>query len=317
MTEIVKRPTPPRLRKASDKLNVLRENNRNVRNAHRFGDEEAARKYVPDFASTIDEMVKLFRECFGTTKAEHRSPTTFSKLAHAHITEDDIGFKRMFNCRSELVKYVKEVIKKDELWAVPPSFEGEDEEDEAMGDMVDSDAESSDDDDAGADSDSDDDADLRAKARRCKERVFNRWLDALQPAKNQSSDEYAEQIMFLAERGVNASQTRGRATRSAAADDDNVQVPLDPAVGLAARKRYEMYFPDRKEKKPTKILRHHDAGPRRGRQYEVKWSNVGYGAPTTKWKGKDYVLMWPDLLENYDKVWFSIVRVVICERLVV
>ena len=41
------------------------------------------------------------------------------------------------------------------------------------------------------------------------------------------------------------------------------------AAGTQARLYYVELRPDHKEPKPTKILSHHDAGPKKGRQYEA------------------------------------------------
>ena len=73
-------------------------------------------------------------------------------------------------------------------------------------------------------------------------------------------------------------------------------------AGAQAREYYLELMPDRREPKPTKVLHHHDAGPVRGRQYELLWRQPGYGAGKKKWVGPDHMMKYPDLLENYNKV---------------
>ena len=39
-----------------------------------------------------------------------------------------------------------------------------------------------------------------------------------------------------------------------------------------------------------------------GRAYQVEWKQVGHGMPVYKWQTADWVGMFPDILENYNKV---------------
>lgn len=106
---MVSRPTPERLARASRELNLLRHNHKEVVSAQQL-DQREGKKYVPEMRATIDAIVDIFKQCFGTEVAELEKKTDFSKLAQAKMTEDNIGWKRMLNNRGRLKKWVDNVI---------------------------------------------------------------------------------------------------------------------------------------------------------------------------------------------------------------
>jgi hypothetical protein len=72
-------------------------------------------------------------------------------------------------------------------------------------------------------------------------------------------------------------------------------------VGTKARLFYQQCKGIREEK-PKQIVAHRTAGPKFGRAYQVEWKKVGHGMPVYKWQTADWVGMFPDILENYNKV---------------
>ena len=292
---MVSRPTPERLARASRELNLLRHNHKEVVSAQQL-DQREGKKYVPEMRATIDAIVDIFKQCFGTEVAELEKKTDFSKLAQAKMTEDNIGWKRMLNNRGRLKKWVDNVIQTKELWSVIPSFEDEQLESQ-LEEELEGDATSSDGSDCG--SSSDDDEPLAATKNRHQQRHLKFWMESMKPLPKETEDEYAERVTLLVERGSST-----RATRRKRAQGDPAPPVVDDlvAAGTEARLYYLQLKPDRKEPKPTKVLGHHDAGPKKGRQYEVEWKYPGCGPGKRKWVGPDHLAKWPDLVKNYNKV---------------
>ena len=120
----------------------------------------------------------------------------------------------------------------------------------------------------------------------------------MKPLPKEKEEEYAARIQMLVARGFSLRRHRRRKGLEAPPPivDDLV------AAGTQARLYYLELRPDHKEPKPTKVLSHHDAGPKKGRQYEVEWKYPGCGPGKKKWVGPDHLGKWPDLVENYYKV---------------
>jgi len=116
----VRRGTEHNLQKFSTNLNVLRANHRNSIELHGLEYDHNAR--LPDYTYTIDKIVALFIQCFGSTKEEHLREETFSRLAQCNIDINSIGWVQMLDSREKLKDYVKDVIAKGDLYEVPPSF---------------------------------------------------------------------------------------------------------------------------------------------------------------------------------------------------
>ena len=116
----VRRGSEANLNKFSTNLNVLRANHRNSIELHGLEYDHNAR--LPDYTYTIDKIVALFIQCFGSTKEEHLREETFSRLAQCNIDINSIGWVQMLASREALKQYVNRVIDKGELYEVPPSF---------------------------------------------------------------------------------------------------------------------------------------------------------------------------------------------------
>jgi len=294
---MVVRPTPERLARASRELNILRSNHRNVLAAHDM-DHRNLKKYVPDLSETLEMIIKLFQESFGTTNADLCRETDFSKLAHAKIDENDIGWQVMLKSRPELRKWVAEAKKKEKLWAVPDSFRDPTDDDESDSD------DGSDDGDVDSGGSSDDwDVPLHKLQSRAKLTRTKFWLQSMKPLRQESEDDYSDRVMFLLQRGIkDQGKLRSQRQRQEAAAVEPPSAEDIVQAGKEARLFYLELRPDRKELKPTKVLEHNDAGPKKGRQYLLQWKYPGCGPGKTKWVGPDHMAIYPDLLENYNKV---------------
>ena len=297
---MVKRPSPDRLARASRELNILRENHRNMIDAHDM-DQRDCKKYVPDLSETIEMIVQKFRVAFGTTKEELKKKTDFSELAHAKMDASNIGWKVQFAARDKLKKWVKEVMVNKELWAVPENFEAAaDEAELADSDQDQGSDEDDDDDDDDDDEDEDEHVPLKEVKQNRKKQRLKFWLENMKPLPKESEDEYSARVMYLLEGGVRDRRQVAASRRAGPSVGPSVEDTAE--AGAQAREYYLELMPDRREPKPTKVLRHHDAGPVRGRQYELLWKYPGCGPGKKKWVGPDHMLKYPDLLENYNKV---------------
>ena len=144
------------------------------------------------------------------------------------------------------------------------------------------------------DSDSDDDTPLGQVASRLKDAKHKYWLDRNKPMRGETADEYSKRLMEIVTRSIPEAGQRSRRTQGA----NQVK---DVQLGAAARK----YFAEKTGKtavKPDSIVQHRNDGPVQGNSYQVKWNNVGYGGPILQWHGGDFVLQWPELLEDYKQV---------------
>ena len=184
---------------------------------------------VPEMRATIDAIVDIFKQCFGTEVAELEKKTDFSKLAQAKMTEDNIGWKRMLNNRGRLKKWVDNVIQTKELWSVIPSFEDEQLESQ-LEEELEGDATSSDGSDCG--SSSDDDEPLAATKNRHQQRHLKFWMESMKPLPKETEDEYAERVTLLVERG---SSTRANRRKRAQGDPAPPVVDDLVAAGTEAR----------------------------------------------------------------------------------
>ena len=179
--EIVSRPTPERLARASAELNILRHNHKQVVSAQQLHERER-KKYVPDMSGTISAIVNMFKESFGTTLSALKKKTGFSKLAQARITEDDIGWKRMLKHRGRLKAWVENVILPKELWAVTPSFEQQDDDDDSrLDDVPDAELVFDSGSDSDSDAESDDDERLSVVRDKHQKSMQKFWMPSMKP----------------------------------------------------------------------------------------------------------------------------------------
>ena len=126
MRQGVRIPTEKRIKEYSANLNVTRRNHgiaQEFYGVHSSSKEDPEDKWVPD----IEKIKELFEECFGTTMADLRRETTYSKLAQCDIQEDEIGWVKMMNYRPKLNDYIEDALITKELYENPdPSEPGQD-----------------------------------------------------------------------------------------------------------------------------------------------------------------------------------------------
>ena len=297
--EVVRKVSRSRLLKAGKAMNVCTENNINLRRA--YSQASSHKRYYTDFTETIDMVAQLLEKCFGASKAEFSKQTTKNELAQVKMRPADVVWQQMLNKRDELQGWISQRVTAGDLWTPPEGKElqqleeldilqltAPEEPEEEL--EQDSDAE-----DESEDSD-DDNVPLASLRTATKSAQVKHWLESSKPLPQENADEYAERIMMIVGRGE-ADQRRLRSQRSKKASDK-----VDYEAGAAARR----YFTELKgrpaEGKPTKIVSHKAAGPRRGTVYEVEWRTPGYGPAKKAWKTLDYVLQYNDIFENYKKV---------------
>lgn len=170
---------------------------------------------------------------------------------------------------------------------------------------IDTDSNSDDDNDNDDEKDSDDsddeDESLGQLRRLSRKSQLDYWCKRHKPLKNETEDEFAKRAMLMVDRGLVA-QNKLRKLKDNQAKWVNQEEEGNIDIGIGARIFYEGIH-GRSHTKPKKIVEHKDMGPPRGRQYRFLWCEVGYGGATRKeWKGPDWALKYPDLVESYEKV---------------
>jgi hypothetical protein len=296
--------TRSRLIKRGKMLNVLRENSRNLDSVYGMSTSSTSRSYT-DFSETIRMVAAHLGECFGTTQVALKREQTFSNLAHVDMSPDDVAWQKMLAARPALREYVDVQVSKGDLWVAPAAEELTRMDELDIIDLTqteEGDEPEDDADPAPAASDSDDDISLvKFKAKRAKMQV-EYWLDKRRPMRGESEDEYSQRCMFLVSRGQDDQARLQQLRRSSASTQEGV---MDYSLGTSARKFFEELKGGTSEDKPTSIVDHKDGGEKHGRLYLVEWHYVGYGPNKRDWKTLDWVGKYPDLLDDYNKVFFA------------